>query len=66
MTFVIAVGAIFTLPDDPLHTRWLTQEERELAHARIQRDTVGSKASSVLSIRSSKEQDNGEYKMSGV
>jgi hypothetical protein len=44
VTFVIAVGAIFTLPDDPLHTRWLTQEERELAHARIQRDTVGSKA----------------------
>jgi hypothetical protein len=28
-------------------------------------DTVGSKASSVLSIRSSKSQDNGEYKMSG-
>lgn len=29
-------------------------------------DTVGSKASSVLSIRSSKSQDNGEYKMSGT
>jgi hypothetical protein len=29
-------------------------------------DTVGSKASSVLSIRSSKGQDNGEYKMSGT
>jgi hypothetical protein len=29
-------------------------------------DTVGSKASSVLSIRSSKSQDNGEYKMSVV
>lgn len=29
-------------------------------------DTVGSKASSVLSIRSAKSQDNGEYKMSGM
>lgn len=29
-------------------------------------DTVGSKSSSVLSIRSSKGQDNGEYKMSVV
>ena len=29
-------------------------------------DTVGSKASSVMSIRSSKGQDNGEYKMSGA
>ncbi|KAK1979084.1 hypothetical protein LZ30DRAFT_190684 [Colletotrichum cereale] len=28
-------------------------------------DTVGSKASSSLSVRSSKSQDNGEYKMSG-
>lgn len=29
-------------------------------------DTVGSKASSVMSIRSAKSQDNGEYKMSVV
>ena len=29
-------------------------------------DTVGSKASSALSIRSIKSQDNGEYKMSGA
>lgn len=28
-------------------------------------DTVGSKASSALSIRSTKSQDTGEYKMSG-
>lgn len=44
VTFVIAIGAAFTLPDDPLHTRWLRPEERELAHARIQADTVGNKA----------------------
>ena len=29
-------------------------------------DTVGSKASSALSIRSSRSQDTGEYKMSGM
>ncbi len=29
-------------------------------------DTVGSKASSALSIGSSKSQDTGEYKMSGM
>lgn len=43
VTFVVAIGAVFTLPDDPLSTRWLSPEERQLAHARIQRDTVGSK-----------------------
>ncbi|OAL53113.1 MFS general substrate transporter [Pyrenochaeta sp. DS3sAY3a] len=37
----IAILAAFTLPDSPLKTRWLTQEERELAHARIARDTTG-------------------------
>ena len=29
-------------------------------------DTVGSKASSALSIRSARSQDTGEYKMSGA
>lgn len=28
------------LPDAPLQTRWLNQEERQLAHARIARDTT--------------------------
>lgn len=36
------------------------------AHPGFERvDTVGSKASSALSIRSSKSQDTGAYKMSG-
>ncbi|PGG96204.1 hypothetical protein GX51_07945 [Blastomyces parvus] len=39
-TFVVALGSAFTLPDDPLTTRWLTPEERELAHNRITNDTV--------------------------
>ncbi|ETI23680.1 hypothetical protein G647_05483 [Cladophialophora carrionii CBS 160.54] len=43
-TFVIALGAVFTLPDHPLSTKWLTAEERQLAHERIERDTVGGKA----------------------
>ena len=29
-------------------------------------ETIGSKASSVLSIRTSKSHDNGDYKMSGM
>lgn len=43
-TFVVALGAVFTLPDHPLSTKWLTPEERQLAHDRIERDTVGNKA----------------------
>ncbi|KAJ0376902.1 hypothetical protein COL26b_004958 [Colletotrichum chrysophilum] len=41
VTFAIALVACFTLPDEPLTTRWLTPEQRQLAHARIARDTVG-------------------------
>lgn len=41
VTFGVAVIAIFLLPDFPLTTRWLTPEERQLVHDRIQRDTVG-------------------------
>jgi hypothetical protein len=41
--------------------------ERENPHPGFERvDTVGSKASSGLSIRSNKSYDNGEYKMSGA
>ncbi|OJI96304.1 hypothetical protein ASPVEDRAFT_48535 [Aspergillus versicolor CBS 583.65] len=40
ITFVISVIGGFILPDEPLTTRWLTRAERELAHARMQRDTV--------------------------
>jgi hypothetical protein len=39
-TFVVAIGSAFTLPDNPLTTRWLTPEERRLAHDRVQRDVV--------------------------
>ena len=33
--------AFFMLPDAPLKTRWLTPDERQLAHDRIFRDTTG-------------------------
>lgn len=40
LTFVVAVVGTHFLPDDPSVTRWLTPEERILAHERIKRDTV--------------------------
>jgi MFS family permease len=43
VTFVIAVVGYFVLPDFPSTTRWLTPEERELAHNRMELDTVGNK-----------------------
>ena len=43
ITFVVAAGAAFILPNEPLQTRWLNQEERELANGRIIADTVGAK-----------------------
>ncbi|OBT56124.1 hypothetical protein VE04_02798 [Pseudogymnoascus sp. 24MN13] len=41
VTFVVAVGGIFLLPDDPSVTKWLTPEERVIAVHRIHQDTVG-------------------------
>lgn len=46
VTGVIAISSVFTLPDNPLTTRWLTPEERQLAHERIERDVVGNKGES--------------------
>ena len=43
VTFVIAIVGLFCLPDFPLTTKWLTHEERQLAHARIEADTVQNK-----------------------
>ncbi|KAL1874749.1 hypothetical protein VTK73DRAFT_226 [Phialemonium thermophilum] len=40
VTVCIALASTFILPDHPLTTSWLTEEERQLAHARIARDTV--------------------------
>lgn len=40
-TFGVAILGIFLLCDDPSETKWLTEEERALAVARIKKDTVG-------------------------
>jgi sugar phosphate permease len=43
VTFVIAVVGYFVLPDRPQDTKWLTQEERDLAYNRVELDTVANK-----------------------
>ncbi|KAF9894713.1 hypothetical protein FE257_006603 [Aspergillus nanangensis] len=40
VTVAVAIIAFFFLPDAPRHTRWLTEDERLLAHSRIARDTT--------------------------
>ncbi|ROT42197.1 MFS general substrate transporter [Sodiomyces alkalinus F11] len=37
---IVAVFAFYLLPDHPLQTRWLTPEQRQLAHNRIALDTT--------------------------
>ncbi|KAL7628837.1 hypothetical protein AAE478_000352 [Parahypoxylon ruwenzoriense] len=41
LSMVVAVTGFFLLPDAPLKTKWLTPEERQLAHDRIAKDTTG-------------------------
>lgn len=43
VTFLVAAIGFFCLPDFPLTTKWLTEEERLLAHSRMEADTVGNK-----------------------
>ncbi|EGC43627.1 MFS transporter [Histoplasma capsulatum var. duboisii H88] len=47
-TFLVAFGSTFTLPDDPLNTKWLTLNERELAHRRIVSDTVDQQSQTTI------------------
>lgn len=44
VTFGVAIISMFLLPDHPLTTRWLSNDERQLAHSRVARDTVGLEA----------------------
>ncbi|EQB47904.1 MFS transporter [Colletotrichum gloeosporioides Cg-14] len=39
-TVGVAVVALFLLPNAPLETRWLTPEQRQLAHDRVAKDTT--------------------------
>ncbi|KAM0280055.1 hypothetical protein ACHAQH_004250 [Verticillium albo-atrum] len=40
LSIVVAITALFLLPDHPLTTRWLTPDQRQLAHNRIYIDTT--------------------------
>jgi len=44
VTALVALFGFFLLPNEPLTTPWLTPREREMAHARIERDRVGDSA----------------------
>lgn len=44
LTFIIAIASAWILPDEPLNTRWLTEDQRKLAHQRIANETVLLKA----------------------
>ncbi|KAH7416813.1 putative MFS transporter [Cadophora sp. MPI-SDFR-AT-0126] len=43
-TVVVAAVAVFLLPNAPLETWWLTPDERQLAHSRMERDMTGRRA----------------------
>ncbi|KAI8165908.1 putative transporter [Colletotrichum sp. SAR 10_70] len=40
VSIVVAIAAFYLLPDAPLKTRWLTEEQRQMAHKRIFDDTT--------------------------
>ncbi|KAL2206072.1 MFS general substrate transporter [Sarocladium strictum] len=44
ITFFVSIASAFLLPDEPINTRWLSPEERQLAHDRMAADTVERKA----------------------
>lgn len=40
LTFIVSILAAFILPDEPLNTRWLSEDERRLANSRITTETT--------------------------
>ena len=47
VTALVAVVGFFLLPNTPLTTPWLTPDEQQLAHARIERDRIGDSTEKV-------------------
>jgi hypothetical protein len=47
VTALLAIVGFFLLPNTPLTTYWLTSEEQQLAHARIERDRIGDSTEEV-------------------
>lgn len=48
ISFAVAVGSAFILPNEPSKTWWLTQDQKQLAEARISGDTVGKTSESTV------------------
>jgi len=55
VTFLVALGGFFLLPDTPSTTRWLSPEERELAHGRMVRDNINHSDEIVPAIEGLKQ-----------
>ncbi|KAG5298005.1 MFS transporter [Histoplasma ohiense] len=49
-TTAVAIGGFWFLPDTPSTTRWLNTSERELAHARIERDKMGEESGKISAM----------------
>ncbi|KAI0852649.1 MFS transporter [Daldinia vernicosa] len=52
---VVAIVGFFFLPDSPLKHRWLTPEERQLAHDRIIKDTTEKREGTTSVMKGFKE-----------
>jgi hypothetical protein len=49
-TALVAIVGFFLLPNTPLTTPWLTPDEQQLAHARIERDRIGDSTEKVSTM----------------
>jgi len=54
-TAFVAIFGFFLLPNTPLTTSWLTPEERQLAHDRMERDRVGDAGEKVSMMEGLKQ-----------
>ncbi|KAI1660022.1 MFS transporter [Daldinia decipiens] len=55
LSTVVAIFGFFLLPDSPLKHRWLTPEERQLAHDRIVNDTTWKREGTMSVMKGFKE-----------
>lgn len=55
VTGVIALFGFFLLPNTPLTTMWLTPEERQLAHDRMEKDKIGDSQEKVSAMEGLKQ-----------
>src|SRR5690242_11155723 len=55
VTAFVAIFGFFLLPNTPLTTSWLTPEERQMAHDRMERDRVGDAGEKVSMMEGLKQ-----------